>query len=41
MPIDELLLHEKIYPTALVRLVVGAVQQGWAQDALVAFEDPK
>ena len=41
MSIDELLLHEKIYPAALARLVVGSVQQGWAQESLVAFEDPK
>ena len=41
MPIDELLLHEKIYPAALASLVVAFLQQGWAQDVLVAFEDPK
>jgi len=41
MPIDELLLHEKIYPAALASLVVASLQQGWAQDVLVAFEDPK
>lgn len=41
MPIDELSLEHKIYPAALARLVVGSIQQGWAQDVLVAFEDPK
>lgn len=41
MPIDELLLHDKIYPVAVARLVVKSVQEGWAQDAVVAFEDPK
>jgi 8-oxo-dGTP pyrophosphatase MutT (NUDIX family) len=40
MPIDELLLHEKIYPAAVARLVVKSVQEGWAPDAIVAFEDP-
>jgi 8-oxo-dGTP diphosphatase len=41
MPIDELLLHDKVYPVAVARLVVKSVQEGWAQDAIVAFEDPK
>ena len=41
MPIEELLLHDKIYPVAVARLVVKSVQEGWAQDAVVAFEDPK
>ncbi len=40
MPIDERLLHEKIYPAAVARLVVKSLQEGWAQDAVVAFEDP-
>jgi 8-oxo-dGTP diphosphatase len=41
IPINELLLHEKVYPAAVARLVVKSVQEGWAQDAIVAFEDPK
>jgi 8-oxo-dGTP diphosphatase len=41
MLVDELLLHEKVYPAAVARLVVKSVQEGWAQDAIVAFEDPK
>ena len=41
MPIDELLLHEKVYPAAVARLVVKSLQEGWAPDAIVAFEDPK
>jgi len=41
MPIHDLSLQYKIYPAAVARLVVGSLQQGWAQDALVAFEDPK
>jgi 8-oxo-dGTP diphosphatase len=41
MPIDELLLHDKVYPVAVARLVVESVQEGWARDAIVAFEDPK
>jgi 8-oxo-dGTP diphosphatase len=41
MPIDELLLHEKVYPATVARLVIKSVQEGWAQDAVVAFEDPR
>ena len=41
MPIDELLLHDKVYPLAVARLVVKSVQEGWSKDAIVAFEDPK
>jgi 8-oxo-dGTP diphosphatase len=41
MPIDERLLHEKVYPATLARLVVKSAQDGWAQDVVVAFEDPK
>jgi 8-oxo-dGTP pyrophosphatase MutT (NUDIX family) len=41
MPIDELLLHDKVYPVAVARLVVKSVQEGWSKDAIVAFEDPK
>jgi 8-oxo-dGTP diphosphatase len=41
MPIDELLLHEKVYPAAVARLVVKSLQEGWGQDPIVAFEDPK
>ena len=41
MPVDELLLHEKVYPAAVARLVVKSAQVGWAPDVVVAFEDPK
>jgi len=41
MPIDELLLHEKVYPAAVARLVVKSAQVGWAPDVVVVFEDPK
>jgi 8-oxo-dGTP diphosphatase len=40
IPINERLLHEKVYPATVARLVVKAVQEGWAQDAVIAFEDP-
>jgi ADP-ribose pyrophosphatase len=40
IPINERLLHEKVYPATLARLVVKSVQEGWGPDAVVAFEDP-
>lgn len=41
MPIDELLLHENIYPADLAKLVIGSVNNGWAQDATFSVEAPK
>lgn len=41
MSIDELLLHENIYPADLARLVVRSVSNGWAEDAAFAVEAPK
>jgi 8-oxo-dGTP diphosphatase len=41
MPVDELLLHEKVYPATVARLVVKSVQEGWTPDVVVAFEDSK
>jgi 8-oxo-dGTP pyrophosphatase MutT (NUDIX family) len=39
MPIDELLLHEKIYPAEVVRLVVKSVHEGWRNADSVLFEE--
>jgi 8-oxo-dGTP diphosphatase len=41
MPIDQLLLHQNIYPADLARLVVKSVQAGWVESPLVLFEEPK
>lgn len=38
MPIDQLPLHEKIYPIELAYLVVRAVTQGWAEVTAAEFE---
>jgi 8-oxo-dGTP diphosphatase len=41
MPIDELTLHEKIYPVALSGLVIKSTVEGWADTPLMASEEPK
>ena len=41
MPIEELPLHEKIYPVALAGLVVKSLTVGWAEHPLSALEEPK
>ena len=41
MPIDELPLHEKIYPVALSELVGKSTTEGWADTPLVTSEEPK
>ena len=41
MPIDELSLHENIYPADMARLVVKSAQEGWAKDVVFSFEEPK
>jgi len=41
MPVEELLLHKNIHPADVATLVVKSLHGGWAQDAVVAFEDPK
>ena len=41
MPIVELPLHDKIYPVALVELVVLSLTEGWAAVPVSAFEEPK
>ena len=41
MPIDELLLHQKIYPAEVARLVVNSLEAGWVEPASTFFEEPK
>ena len=41
MPIDELALHEKIYPVALTELVGKSTTEGWADTPLITAEEPK
>jgi 8-oxo-dGTP diphosphatase len=41
MPVDELPLHEKIYPVALSELVVKSFTEGWAEVPLTTSEEPK
>ena len=41
MPIDELLLHQNIYPAELARLVAQSIEEGWADTAATLFEEPK
>jgi 8-oxo-dGTP diphosphatase len=41
MPVDELALHANIHPADLARLVLRAVQKGWAEVPVVSFEEPK
>jgi 8-oxo-dGTP diphosphatase len=41
MPIDELALHEKIYPVALSELVGKWTTEGWAETPLITSEERK
>jgi 8-oxo-dGTP diphosphatase len=41
MPIDELPLHEKIYPVELAGLVVKSQAEGWAEGVTSLSEEPK
>jgi 8-oxo-dGTP pyrophosphatase MutT (NUDIX family) len=41
MPIDQLLLHQNIYPVDVARLVVKSVKDGWLEAPSVLFEEPK
>jgi 8-oxo-dGTP diphosphatase len=40
MPIDELLIHQNIYPADVARLVVKSMKEGWAMDSAFSFEEP-
>lgn len=41
MPIDELPRHANVYPAEISRLVVRSVEEGWLQEPVVTFEEPK
>ena len=41
MPIDELMLHQNIYPVDLAKLVVRSMKEGWAVDSAFSIEEPK
>jgi 8-oxo-dGTP pyrophosphatase MutT (NUDIX family) len=41
MPVDELLLHEKIHPADVAKLVVKSVKEGWLRDPMLVYEEPK
>jgi 8-oxo-dGTP diphosphatase len=41
MPIDQLLIHENVYPAEVARLVVKSMEAGWVQAASTFFEEPK
>lgn len=41
MSIDELSQHTNIYPAEVSRLVVKSAKEGWQQESLLTFEEPK
>ncbi len=41
MPIDELSGHTNIYPEAVSKLVVKSMKEGWQQESIQTFEEPK
>jgi 8-oxo-dGTP diphosphatase len=41
MPIEELPLHQNIYPADVAKLVVSAVEAGWVEPAPTFFEEIK
>jgi 8-oxo-dGTP pyrophosphatase MutT (NUDIX family) len=41
MHIDQLHLHENIYPVDVAKLVVKSSKEGWSPDPILAFEVPK
>jgi 8-oxo-dGTP diphosphatase len=41
MTIDQLPLHENVYPSDVARLVVRSVEDGWVKAASTFFEKPK
>jgi 8-oxo-dGTP diphosphatase len=40
MPIDELMLHQNIYPVDVAKLVVRSMKEGWAVDSAFSIEEP-
>lgn len=41
MPVEEILLHQNVYPAEVARLVVKSIKEGWADTATTLFEEPK
>ena len=41
MPVDELPLHENIYPEDVAKLVLKSVKEGWRATSSVFYEEPK
>jgi len=41
MPIEELSLHQNIYPIEVVNLVLKSVKDGWHDVTSISFEEPK
>lgn len=41
MPVDELSGHTNVYPADVSRLVVKSVKEGWPQESVQIFEEPK
>jgi mutator protein MutT len=41
MPIDELPRHTNIYPADVANLAVKSTKEGWLQEPILTFEEPK
>jgi 8-oxo-dGTP diphosphatase len=41
MPIEELSLHDNIYPADVAKMVLYALKAGWPRDTAILFEEPK
>ena len=40
MPIDQLVVHQNIYPSEVAKLVVNSLEAGWVEPASTFFEEP-
>jgi len=41
MPIEELPQHTNVYPAEVARLVVKSTKEGWLEESIQVFEEPK
>ena len=41
MPIEELSLHNNIYPAGVAKMVLEALKTGWPTDTAILLEEPK
>jgi 8-oxo-dGTP diphosphatase len=41
MPVDQLHLHENIYPAEVAKLVLRSLEEGWAENTATLFEELK